>query len=77
MLVARYQNLQLFFDYIRDTYLLGNNYPPDTWNVLTRGMSARTNNYVESYHGRWNTSVGVRHPSLWTFIRKLKDRVAN
>lgn len=25
------------------------------------------------YHNRWNRQVGVRHPNLWVFIRKLKD----
>ena len=75
-LVAQYPNLQLFFDYIRNTYIIGNNYPPDTWNVFNRGMCVRTNNYVESYFGRWNKSVGVAHPSLWTVIRKLKDEQA-
>jgi hypothetical protein len=25
------------------------------------------------FHSRWNQTVGVRHPSIWVFIRKLKD----
>lgn len=25
------------------------------------------------FHNRWNRSVGVRHPKIWTFIRKVKD----
>lgn len=25
---------------------------------------------------RWNNAIGVRHPSIWTFIRKLKDEQA-
>jgi len=28
---------------------------------------------VDSYHNRWNRLVSVRHPSLWHFIRRLKD----
>ncbi|VDI66869.1 Hypothetical predicted protein [Mytilus galloprovincialis] len=26
------------------------------------------------FHRQWNTSVAVRHPSLWTFIRCMKDQ---
>jgi hypothetical protein len=25
------------------------------------------------FHNSWNTRVGVRHPSLWIFIRHMKD----
>ncbi|KAL8619809.1 hypothetical protein ACOMHN_025895 [Nucella lapillus] len=38
-----------------------------------RDMDQRTNNSVESYHHSLNQLVGVRHPNLWHFIRKLKD----
>lgn len=24
------------------------------------------------FHNRWNRAVAVRHPSIWTFITKLK-----
>ena len=37
-------------------------------------MEIRTNNHVESYHRKWNQAIGVRHPSLWSFIRVLKDQ---
>lgn len=29
------------------------------------------------YHNRWNRQVGVRHPNLWVFIRKLKRRTTS
>jgi len=29
------------------------------------------------YHRQWNTCVSVLHPSLWTFIRCLKDEQDN
>ena len=74
LLLATYPNLRVFFDYVYNTYIIGGNYPLDTWNVFNRGMSVRTNNVVESYHSRWNQCVGVRHPSLWTFITKLQDQ---
>ena len=44
------------------------------WNVFNGPMEIRTNNHVESYHRRWNQAVGVRHPSIWSFIRVLKDQ---
>ena len=44
------------------------------WNIYARPMAIRTNNAVESYHRRWNQAVGVRHPSLWVFIRVMKDQ---
>lgn len=83
-LVASPRTLQLFhripalrelFEYFRRNYLDGN-FPPNTWNVFTRPMNIRTNNTIESYHSRWNKAVGVRHPSLWQFIRVLKDQQA-
>ena len=37
-------------------------------------MTSRTNNPVESFYASWNESVSRPHPSLWLFIRKLKDR---
>ena len=55
---------------------MGQNFPQETWNVYNRGMSTRTNNFVESYHGRWNKKVGVQHPSIWTFVAKMQDQHA-
>ena len=33
--------------------------------------------FLLGYHRQWNTCVSVRHPSLWTFIRCLKDEQGN
>ena len=74
-LILQYPRLQDFFDYLIDTYINGN-FPPDTWNVYNRGMNTRTNNYVDSYFGRWNKTVGGTHPSLWNVVRKLKGEQA-
>ena len=52
------------------------NFPPVTWNVFQRPMEFRTNNFVESYHCRWNDALAECHPSLWNFIRVLKDQHA-
>ena len=74
-LINIYPNLQLFFNYFSNNYMNGN-FQPLMWNVYQRRMEFRTNNFVESYHSRWNNAVGVRHPSLWYFIRVLKDQEA-
>ena len=74
-LIAQYPTLHQFFTYVWNTYIVGN-FPAQLWNVFNRGMSERTNNVVESYHKRWNESVGVRHPSLWVAYRKLQDHQA-
>ncbi|KAL8560051.1 hypothetical protein ACOMHN_041520 [Nucella lapillus] len=39
-------------------------------------MSQRTNNRVEAYHRALGDGIYVRHPSLWSFLRVLKDRQA-
>ena len=71
-IVAQLPSLQIWFTYINDTYIDGN-FPIDTQNVFDRGIDVRTNNYAESYYGKWNKTVGLKHPSLWTTIRKMKD----
>ena len=72
-LVNRYPNLDRFMTYVDNTYMNGH-FPPAMWNVYDRPMETRTNNAVESFHRAWNQAVGVRHPSLWVFIRVLKDQ---
>ena len=46
------------------------------YGTYTLRASERTNNVVESYHGRWNSEVGVRHPNMSLLIRKMKDHQA-
>ena len=75
MLINQYPALQFFYDYFINNYINGN-FPPRMWNVHGRAMEYRTNNFVESFHQRWNSAVAVRHPSLWSFIRVLKDQQA-
>ncbi|VDI43187.1 Hypothetical predicted protein, partial [Mytilus galloprovincialis] len=69
----RYPELFDFLTYFNRNYLNGN-FTPMMLNVYQRNMDARTNNNVESFHRQWNTSVAVRHPSLWMFIRCMKDQ---
>lgn len=32
---------------------------------------------VLGFHNRWNSSVGIAHPNLWIFLRKIKDEEKN
>jgi hypothetical protein len=32
---------------------------------------------IVGFHRKWNSSVDRRHPSLWIFIRKMKDEQSN
>ena len=76
-LIALFPQLQVFFTYFENTWVNANShFPPILWNVYQRPMEFRTNNAVESFNRVWNAAVGVRHPSLWLFIRVLKDKQA-
>ena len=73
-LIQTYPALQNYFVYFENTWLNANaTFPPALWNVHNRPMDFRTNSHVESFSHKWSNAVGVRHPSLWTFIRVLKD----
>ena len=73
-MVSQYPAMRRLFAYVRATWVQrGCRFSPITWNVHKREMDRRSNNAVESYNNRWNRLIGNRHPSLWTFIRILKD----
>ena len=73
-LIRRFPNLANFLTYFEDTWVNDNaRFPRRMWNVNVRPMEYRTNNHVESFHSRWNADVGVAHPNLWVFIRKMKN----
>jgi hypothetical protein len=36
-----------------------------------------SNRWLSGFHRAWNQSVTVRHPSIWKFLRSLKDEQAN
>ena len=73
-MVTQHPALPAYFAYFEGTWLRANGqFPPNIWNVHDRAMEFRTNNIVESFNHRWDTLVSVRHPSLWVFIRILKD----
>ena len=68
----RHPELNSFITYFRDNYIMGV-FEPALWNVHTRNNDTRTNNHVEAFHHKCNKAVGRAHPSIWLFIRKLKD----
>ncbi|KAK7884709.1 hypothetical protein WMY93_027832 [Mugilogobius chulae] len=73
-LLRAYPQLGDFIQYMERTYVRDNAiFPPAVWNVFARGSDNRTNNRVEAFHRRWNALMQRRHPSLWVFIRRLKD----
>ena len=54
------------------------NFPPRVWNMFDRAKDElpRTNNNVEGYHRRLQSSVSAHHPSLWKFLDILKREQA-
>ncbi|KAI8495100.1 hypothetical protein Bbelb_270860 [Branchiostoma belcheri] len=73
-LVAQHPALRDFFRYMRDNYVNPDgSFPVAWWNVFERNNDTRTNNHVEGFHQRWNSTIGRAHPSLWLFLRKMKD----
>jgi len=50
-------------------------FPRTLWNCFTATADGnpRTNNKVEGWNKRFNTLIGIKHPTVWTFIDKLKD----
>lgn len=73
-LLNQFPALEQFFGYVERNWIRSSSAnPPAIWNVFGRPMDRRTNNSVESFNKHWNMRVGIRRPSLWTFIRILKD----
>ena len=76
--------LNPILDWFEDSYIgrpFGRNgnrrrplFPVETWNCHERVLNGvdRTNNYAEAAHKRLKEEFGVHHPSIWTFIDKLK-----
>ncbi|XP_002739538.2 uncharacterized protein LOC100377344 [Saccoglossus kowalevskii] len=73
-LIVLYPALEDFIHYMETNYINANvTFPVHLWNVFNRDQDTRTDNHVEGFHTRWNNNVGRVHPSLWFFIRKMKD----
>ncbi|XP_063062496.1 uncharacterized protein LOC134455401 [Engraulis encrasicolus] len=73
-LVGEHPALGDFIRYLEQTYL-GEHalFPPHIWNAYGHRQDNTDNNHVEAFHQRWNSAIDSRNPSLWVFIRRLKD----
>ena len=68
-LIAQYPAYDDFMEYIWVNYVQPESlFPIRLWNCFDRNIDSRTNNNVESWHSKWNKSVQVAHPNLWTFL---------
>lgn len=67
-----------FLDYVTETFVdeLIALFPREIWTqndtIEAEGRSIRTNNHLESFHGKMNTMFG-KHPNIYRFIELLKD----
>ena len=73
-------------DYFEDTYIgrlrRGNQraqpyFSVDIWNVFNRADNdlPRTNNAVEGYHKKLQSSTSCHHPNLWKFLDIIKGDI--
>ena len=53
-------------------------YPPRSCSVYERMLvdDPRTNNFLEGWHNRFASVVGVAHPEIYKFIKSLKSEQA-
>lgn len=82
--VENQNHLSDFLSYVVDTWIGKNNeiglitprFPHEQWSCYSRviGGLPLSNNSVEGWHHSFNRHVGSSHPSIWTFIEKLKDQ---
>ena len=74
-LIAAVPSIRRFINYFQRNWMIVYGvFRPSQWNVFNLLVECRTNNAVEAYNRAWNRFVDVRHPSLWTFLTKLKRR---
>lgn len=80
-------NLEEFLNYFSHTWIgvySGNNQvsPPlfrrDVWNCFSRIQTnlPLTNNQIEGWHHGLNRMVNSSHPSIWTFIDKIREQTS-
>jgi len=60
-----------FHLYFHNTWLDGM-FPVALWNQYGTDSQMHTNNYVESWHARFNRVVRSAHPNLYMFIAHIK-----
>jgi hypothetical protein len=70
----KYQQLELFADYVLETYIETNVFPPFLWNYYDHD-GKRSNNDIEGYNKKLNNFF-PNHPNIWVFITKLQAEEA-
>lgn len=63
-------NLDPFFDYVHQSWVLGGVAEPAVWSIYTLD-SRRTTNDLEGYHSHLSATMGTTK-SLWVFLEKLR-----
>lgn len=67
------KQIQLFCDYILNTYILDDaTFPPNIWSAFA-ATTVRTTNSCESYHSRLNRRFYSPHPNIFNFIDELLE----
>ena len=72
-------------DYVEDTYIGRRRrwrprdipmFPVQIWNMYDRTVAQlpRTNNNIEGWHRRFQTTCGCAHPNIWKFINILQNQ---
>lgn len=69
--VSKKPELACFTDYIKRTWINGT-FPVKMWNVYQSDI--RSNNRVEGWHHKLNSSVGKVHPHIYELIMHLKNQ---
>ena len=62
----------LFYNYIRTTWLDGSKFPPALWNHYET-IGPRTNNHLEGYNFNINNEIDSNHPNIFSLINTLKE----
>jgi len=82
-----YLELNDYCSYFESTYIGARNrqgpgrraarFPIELWNMVGRVNEGidRTNNAVDGWHRGLNTTLGVKHPSIWKFLDGMRHKV--
>ncbi|KAF0704899.1 MULE domain-containing protein, partial [Aphis craccivora] len=66
-----FMDMAPFFNYFSRYWL--NNQNGGDYLFSVHGIARRTNNNIESFHGRLKDKFQVMHPNLWTFLSEYID----
>ena len=66
--------LQQFVEYVADTWIYGNTWPPSSWSIFM--MAVRTNNEIEEWHHALNRRAAGRWQMPFYLLIQLLHREA-